>query len=227
MTESPTTPQGLPNPSPHSLKNRIMRILWGCVQATLFRYSPRPMLRWRAFLLRLFGANITSKSRVYPKAKIWGPWNLTMEDHATIADDVDCYCVDRITIGAHTTISQYTYLCGATHDFEDISFKLQPMPITIGAHTTISQYTYLCGATHDFEDISFKLQPMPITIGSRVWIAADCFIAPGVTISDGAVIGARSSVFKDINPWTVNAGTPSKELRKRNHPLNPNPGNQP
>jgi len=193
-TQSPARHQGLPNPSPHSLKNRIMRILWGFVQSTLFRYSPRPMLRWRAFLLRLFGANVTNKSRVYPKAKIWGPWNLTMEDHATIADDVDCYCVDRITIGAHTTISQYSYLCGATHDFEDISFRLRPMPITIG---------------------------------SRVWVAADCFIAPGVTIADGAVIGARSSVFKDINPWTINAGTPSKELRPRNHPLNPNPDNQP
>jgi len=193
-------PQGLPNPSPHTLKNRILRILWNLVQATLFRYSPRPMLRWRAFLLRLFGANITKKSRVYPRAKIWGPWNLTMGDHATIADDVDCYCVAQITIGAHTTISQYTYLCGATHDFEDISFKLQPKPITIG---------------------------------QRVWVAADCFIAPGITISDGAVIGARSSVFKNINPWTINAGTPAKELRPRNHPLNPNqnpnqnPDNQP
>jgi len=183
--------QGLPNSSPHSIKNRIMRILWGVVQATLFRYSPRPMLRWRALLLRLFGADVTSKSRVYPKAKIWGPWNLTMGDHATIADDVDCYCVDRITIGAHTTISQYTYLCGATHDFEDIGFPLRPMPITIG---------------------------------ERVWVAADCFIAPGVTLQDGAVIGARSSVFSDVNPWTVNAGTPSKELRSRNHPLNPNTG---
>lgn len=182
-------PQGLPNASPHSLKNRIMRLLWAITQATIFRHSPRPLLRWRAFLLRLFGANVTKKSRVYPKARIWGPWNLTMGDHATLADDVDCYCVARITIGANTTISQYTYLCGATHDFEDIGFPLRPMPITIG---------------------------------ERVWVAADSFIAPGITIGNGAVIGARSSVFKDVEPWTVNAGSPSKQLRPRNHPLNPN-----
>lgn len=181
--------QGLPNKSPHSLKNRIIRLLWEITQATIFRYSPRPCLRWRAFLLRLFGADVTKKARVYPKARIWGPWNLTMGDHATLADDVDCYCIDRITIGANTTISQYSYLCGAGHDFEDIGFPISPIPITIG---------------------------------ERVWVAADSFIGPGVTIGDGAVIGARSSVFKDVEPWTVNAGSPSRKLRARNHPLNPN-----
>lgn len=173
---------------PHGKKNLILRVLWGAVQGTVFRWSPRPMHRWRAFLLRLFGADITMKSRVYPKARVWGPWNLTMGDFATIGNDVDCYCVDRITIGAHSTVSQYTYLCGATHDFEDINFPLYSKPITIG---------------------------------ERAWVAADCFIAPGVTIGDGAVVGARSSVFGDLEPWSVNAGTPAKKLSERTHPLNP------
>jgi putative colanic acid biosynthesis acetyltransferase WcaF len=118
--------------SPHSLGNRLSRVLWGVVQSTLFRWSPRPMHRWRRFLLVLFGADLARSSRVYPKAKIWGPWNLTMGDFATLADNVDCYCVERITIGARTTISQYTYLCGATHDFELTKRPLVPMPITIG-----------------------------------------------------------------------------------------------
>lgn len=173
-------------PSPHGLRNKILRVLWGLVQATLFRWSPRPCHRWRAFLLRLFGADVTNRSRVYPKAKIWGPWNLVMEDYATIADDVDCYCVDRISIGAHTTISQYSYLCGATHDFDQSDFPLQPMPITIG---------------------------------SQVWVAADCFIAPGVTIGEGVVVGARSSVFSDLEPWTINAGTPAKKINDRQEPI--------
>ena len=214
MTESPPTNQsanqptnhtahhGLPNKSPHTYQNQLMRFLWGIVQATLFRFSPRPMLRWRIFLLKLFGAKVTYKSRVYPRAKIWGPWNLVMGDYATLADDVDCYCVDTITIGPNTTISQYTYLCGATHDFEDIR------------HTLI---------------------PLPITIGTRVWIAADCFISPGVNIPDGVVVGARAGVFSNLEPWTVCAGTPAKKLRDRNHPLNPklnpkfqdNPSTQP
>ncbi|MBL4697608.1 MAG: colanic acid biosynthesis acetyltransferase WcaF [Phycisphaerales bacterium] len=181
-------------PSPHSLKNRIMRVLWGVVQATLFRHSLRPMHRWRAFLLRLFGADITMKSRVYPKAKVWGPWNLSMGDFATLADDVDCYCVDRITIGAHTTISQYTYLCGATHDFE-----LTKRPLT----------------------------PMPITIGEGVWIAADVFVGPGVTIGDHTVVGARSSVFSDLPAWKVCVGSPAKPIRDRILKDAPNTVHQP
>ncbi len=174
--------------SPHSRKNRAMRVLWGIVQATLFRFSPRPFHRWRAMLLRLFGADVTMKSRVYPKARIWAPWNLSMADYATLADDVDCYCVERISIGERTTISQYSYLCGATHDFEDERFPLTPRPISIGAWA---------------------------------WVAADVFVAPGVTIPDGAVVGARSGVFSDLEPWSVNAGTPAKKLRARSHPKKP------
>ena len=143
------------------------------------------MYKWRALLLRLFGADISSKARVYPKAKIWAPWNLSMGDYATLADDVDCYCVNKISIGAHTTVSQYSYLCGATHDFNKKNFPLQPKPISIG---------------------------------SQVWIAADCFVGPGVTISQGVVVGARSSVFSDLEPWTVCAGTPAKKINDRQRP---------
>ncbi len=55
----------------------------------------------------------------------------------------------------------------------------------------------------------------PITIGRRCWLAADVFVGPGVTIGDGAVLGARSSVFKDIPAWVVAAGTPARPLRER------------
>lgn len=125
-------------PSPHSLKNRGLRVLWGVVQATLFRWSPRPMHKWRAFLLRLFGADVSMKARVYPKAIIWGPWNLIMEDYATIANDVDCYCVKPIRIGRQSTVSQYSYLCGATHDHEHPKLPLIPKEITIGSDVWIA-----------------------------------------------------------------------------------------
>lgn len=120
-------------PHPHSVSNRAVRVLWGLVQATLFRFSPRPLYPWRAMLVRLFGADVPMSARIGPRAIIWGPWNLTMGERATIADGVDCYCVARVTIGARSTVSQYTYLCAATHDFEDPSFMLQPKPITIGS----------------------------------------------------------------------------------------------
>jgi putative colanic acid biosynthesis acetyltransferase WcaF len=73
----------------------------------------------------------------------------------------------------------------------------------------------LCGATHDFEDVHFPLVPMPITIGRRCWIAADVFVAPGVTIGEGTVVAARSSVVKDLPCWVVAMGTPARPVRPR------------
>lgn len=124
--------------SPHGLRNRIARATWGVVQATLFRCSPRPLHGWRNLLLRLFGADLHPTARVYPRAKVWGPWNLAMHAGATLADDVDCYCVDRITVGERTVVSQYTYLCGATHDHTLRHRPLTPMPITIGADVWVA-----------------------------------------------------------------------------------------
>ncbi|MEX0876986.1 MAG: hypothetical protein WD114_05965 [Phycisphaerales bacterium] len=180
MTRSQVEPT--PTASPTSLANRFARVIWGCVQATLFRLSPRPCHRWRALLLRLFGAKLDTGARVYPKAKIWAPWNLRMGERATIADDVDCYCYDTITIGP-----------GAI----------------------ISQYTYLCGATHEFELVKRPLIPMPITIGRGVWVAADVFVGPGVTIGEYSVVGARSSVFTDLPAWKVCVGSPARPVRDR------------
>lgn len=125
-------------PSPHGLKNKLGRLTWGIVQASLFRLSPRPFKKWRVFLLRCFGAKVSWRARIMPSAVIWAPWNLEMDDYATLGDGVICYCVDRTRIGRQSTVSQYSYLCGATHGFELPDFPLQPMPITIGADCWIA-----------------------------------------------------------------------------------------
>ena len=168
--------------SPHGLKNRLGRALWGFACLVLFRPSPRFLHRWRNLLLRMFGARLHPTARVYPRAKVWAPWNLVMHEYACLSDDVDCYCVDVIEIGAHATISQYSYLCGATHD-----------------HTHVNQ----------------PLVPMPIRVGERAWVAADVFVAPGVAIGDGTVVGARSSVFNDLPPWSIAMGSPARVVRPR------------
>jgi putative colanic acid biosynthesis acetyltransferase WcaF len=54
----------------------------------------------------------------------------------------------------------------------------------------------------------------PIRIGRRAWVAADAFVGPGVTIGEGAVVGARSSVFRNIDPWTVVGGNPARIIKK-------------
>jgi putative colanic acid biosynthesis acetyltransferase WcaF len=87
--------------------------------------------------------------------------------------------------------------------------------IKIGAYSTVSQYTHLCTSSHDYQQKNMPLITAPILIEDQVWICADSFIGPGVTIHQGAVVGARSSVFKDIRPWTVVGGNPAKYIKER------------
>lgn len=55
----------------------------------------------------------------------------------------------------------------------------------------------------------------PIVIADQVWVCADAFIGPGVTIGEGAVVGARACVFKDVEPWSVVGGNPARFIKKR------------
>ena len=87
--------------------------------------------------------------------------------------------------------------------------------ISIGPYTTVSQKAYLCTASHDITDPSHQLIIAPIVIEGRVWIAAGAFIGMGVTVHEGAVVGATASVFKDVEAWTVVGGNPAKYIKKR------------
>ncbi|MGL5940606.1 MAG: hormogonium polysaccharide biosynthesis acetyltransferase HpsU [Waterburya sp.] len=80
--------------------------------------------------------------------------------------------------------------------------------IIVGSHCVISQKSYLCTGSHDIADKSFALITAPIKIGNGVWIATDCFIASGVSIGSNSVIGARSSVMKNIPSRQVAWGNP-------------------
>jgi putative colanic acid biosynthesis acetyltransferase WcaF len=57
----------------------------------------------------------------------------------------------------------------------------------------------------------------PIVIESEAWVAADVFVGPGVKIGEGAVIGARSTIMNDVEPWIVVAGSPASKrgIRKQ------------
>jgi len=87
--------------------------------------------------------------------------------------------------------------------------------ITIGKRAIISQGVHLCAGTHDYTKKGHPLLTAPITVEDNVWLAADVFVHPGVTIGEGAVIGARSVVVKDMPAWTVCAGHPCKPIKPR------------
>lgn len=87
--------------------------------------------------------------------------------------------------------------------------------ITIGHRSVISQGSHICAGTHDYTRKGFPLITKPILIGKEVWIAAECFVHPGVTINEGCVIGARSVVGKDMPGWMVCAGHPCLPIKPR------------
>ena len=87
--------------------------------------------------------------------------------------------------------------------------------IMIGRRAVISQGAHLVAGTHDYTKAGFPLITKPIIIHDQVWVAAEAFIHPGVTIGEGAVIGARSVVTKDMPAWMVCAGNPCQPVKQR------------
>ena len=87
--------------------------------------------------------------------------------------------------------------------------------ITIGAHAVVSQRCYLCTGSHDSTRVTFDIDAKPIAIGEQAWLATDVFVAPGVEIGAGTVVGARSSVFKSLPGGVIARGTPAAAVRER------------
>lgn len=105
--------------------------LWWVVQAVFFRPSPQFLYGWRRFLLRLFGAKIGKKVIIRPSVRTVYPWKVSVGDYSWIGDDVVLYSLGEIEIGAHSVVSQQSYLCAATHDYRDTSFPLVEKKIKI------------------------------------------------------------------------------------------------
>ena len=87
--------------------------------------------------------------------------------------------------------------------------------ITIGSNTVISQKSYICAADHDYSDRTFAIRERPVTIADEVWVAADTWVGPGVTIASGAVVGARSTVTKDLPAGMICIGSPCRPIKPR------------
>jgi putative colanic acid biosynthesis acetyltransferase WcaF len=108
----------------------------------------------------------------------------------------------NLTIGDHTVVGDWAILyCLGT--------------VKIGRFVTISQYAHLCAGTHETHTRRMELLRPPIQIGDDVWVAADAFVGPGVTIGDRTILGARASAFHDLPPDVVAVGNPAKAIKKR------------
>ncbi len=127
--EAPYLGQNCTTPWPRG--HVLLRWVWSFVQATVFRWSPRPFHGFRAGLLRLFGATIPEPFKVviFPTAKITFPWQLTLEPRSMVGPRVTLYNLAPIILRRGANISQNCPLCAGTHDFNRWDMPLVTRPI--------------------------------------------------------------------------------------------------
>lgn len=127
-------------------------------------------------------------AKIGKNVHIYPSVKITMPTNITIGDD--CAIGDRVIL----------YALGK---------------ITIGNRSTISQGSHICAGTHDISKPSRPLVKTPIEIKQDVWVCADSFIGPGVTIGNGAIAGARSVVVKNVNSGDTVVGNPAKSTTNK------------
>lgn len=120
--------------TPDSKPELALRWLWLLVQATIFRWSPRPCHSFRAWLLRRFGATIPAWRDVviFPTATVVYPWRLALAPRAMIGPGVRIYNLGPVAIEYGANVSQNCHLCAGTHDFTRWEMPLVTKPIVVG-----------------------------------------------------------------------------------------------
>ena len=139
--------------------------------------------------------------------RIRGPVQLVWGDRVTIRHGVFMGGTGRLSIGSNTCVNSYSVL-NATES------------VTIGDDCMIASFVYVTDVDHVVKDRAVLIRnqgyvSQPIVIGSDVWIGTHTVISKGVTIGDGAVIGANSFVNKDVEPYSVVAGSPARLIKYR------------
>ena len=126
-----------------SYKNIIKRIIWLIIYYSLFRYSPIFLFGLRNTVLRIAGASIGKNSKVYPSTFIWAPWNLKLGTSSCLGPKVNCYNINKINIEDFCIISQGTFLCTGSHDYNSHNFKLISKPIKISSFVWIGAESFV------------------------------------------------------------------------------------
>ena len=126
-------------------------------------------------------------------------------------------------IGQHSEICKKAYLTHCeTGNYCYLGMYSYFNHVRMGNYCSISGYVTIGAMEHDYKDLSSSTHLVDggysdhiTTIGHDVWIGAQTVVRQGVTIGDGAVIGANSFVNKDVPPYAIVFGTPIKVYKYR------------
>lgn len=120
-----------------SRMDKLRRLVWLLTWRVMCWPTPRPMHRWRCFVLRCFGARLGKDNFIYPDASIWAPWLLETGDVVTLGSGCEIYNPGGAIFGHHTIISQDAYICGATHDYNSREFTYTSKKVETGPYVWI------------------------------------------------------------------------------------------
>ncbi|MEX1122704.1 MAG: DapH/DapD/GlmU-related protein [Balneolales bacterium] len=112
-----------------------------------------------------------------------------------------------ITLGDRSVINQGCLLDGRRH------------PIHIGRDVSIGPEAAILTLGHDPQSAEFADRGGPVVVGDRAWIGYRAIVLPGITIGEGAVVGAGAVVSRDVAPFTIVAGNPASPIGKRSSVL--------
>jgi galactoside O-acetyltransferase len=117
---------------------------------------------------------------------------------------------EALYLGNHVAINDHAW----------IAANVRNAQIYIGDYTIIGPNCVIHAGSHKFDDLKIPIRyqghdAKPIRIGTDVWIAANVTVLSGVTIGDGSVIAAGSVVVKDVEPFSIVAGVPAKQIGSR------------
>lgn len=127
---------------------------------------------------------------------------------AKVGKDVLLRPTARITYPWNVSIGDYSWIGD-----DVVLYSLGE--IEIKSNCVISQRSYICTGSHDYSKVDFPIYAEKITICEGCWLATDVYVAPGITINENVVVGARSGVFRDLTGNKVYVGSPARAIKER------------
>ena len=166
------------------------------------KYSPKVQLMRVAWSVGRILFRLMPRPLYAPRRFLLRLYGAKVGNRVNVANTATIYFPWNLEIGDWSAIGEHAYIYNLGR-------------ISIGEKATVSQRAHLCAGTHDYSDPALPLLTPPIEIGDQVWICADAFVGPGVSVGDGAVVGACAVVTRNVDPWKVVAGNPAQVVKER------------
>lgn len=152
--------------------------------------------------------------RLYPLCKMIRARNAELDNNCQLMDFVFIDAGNSLKIGKYSTLTWYCLIEGGANTY--IGDR-----VFLGPGSKILTSTYKLNGYYSIEHIPEECRGTDygdITIKDDAYIGANCTILPGVTIGEGAVVGANALVNKDLEPWGIYVGSPCKKIGEREKP---------